>query len=235
MIDLDVQDEKNNMTRRYRANALILAMPQRSLELVAQKTELLSRPDVSDLLRAVMPMPAYKTLAVYNRPWWKDVGLVAGRSTTDLPVRQVYYMHSGEEPDTTSMMLATYADGRTQSFWNALYHGGEIAEKFQTTPNRYSGLHALTAAACWRPWWRPRFHLDAAGVARGNAPTAVGSDTRPDASPGLGLGRRSVRRRMAFLAAGSQGLGDAAARPPAGHLAASAYLRGSLHQPTGLG
>jgi monoamine oxidase len=147
MIDLDVQDEKNNMTRRYRANALILAMPQRSLELVAQKTELLSRPDVNDLLRAVMPMPAYKTLAVYNRPWWKDVGLVAGRSTTDLPVRQVYYMHSGEEPDTTSMILATYADGRTQSFWNALYHGEKSQQKFQPAPNKiFGGLHALKAA-----------------------------------------------------------------------------------------
>jgi monoamine oxidase len=137
MIDLDVQDEQNNVTRRYRAKALILAMPQRSLELVAQKTEILSRPDVRDLLRSVMPMPAYKTLMVYERPWWRDANLVAGRSTTDLPVRQVYYMHSGEYPNETSMMLATYADGRHQSFWNALYYGEKSLRKFEPAPNKF--------------------------------------------------------------------------------------------------
>jgi monoamine oxidase len=147
MIDLDVEDEQNNVTRRYRAKALILAMPQRSLELVAQKTEMLSRPDVRELLRSVMPMPAYKTLAVYDRPWWKDAGVAAGRSTTDLPVRQVYYMHSGEYPDTTSMILATYADGRHQSFWNALYHGEKSSRKFQPAPNKlFASLGELKAA-----------------------------------------------------------------------------------------
>ena len=74
-----------------------------------------------------MRMPAYKTLSVYDRPWWKDSGsLRAGRR----PICQ-YAKSTTCIPGTTnipaeipkSLMLATYADGRTQSFWNALYQG----------------------------------------------------------------------------------------------------------------
>lgn len=136
VIDLDFVDE-NNVPRRYRAKALILAMPQRSLELLSHGTPTLKRPEVQELLKAVMPMPAYKALVTYDRPWWKDVGLDGGRSTTDLPLRQVYYMHTGKEPHLDSMMLATYADGRTQSFWSQLYTEEKRANKFRITPNRF--------------------------------------------------------------------------------------------------
>jgi len=151
MIDLDVLDEPNNVMRRYRAKALILAMPQRSLELVAQRTPVLDTPDVRDLLKSVMPMPAYKTLAVYGTPWWKDLGIDAGRSTTDLPIRQVYYMDSAKDPqhpeNKNSLMLATYADGRTQSFWNGLYKGPHFRTPFRITPNKFfAGISAVRAA-----------------------------------------------------------------------------------------
>lgn len=147
VIDLDVVDERNNLTRRYRAKALILAMPQRSLELVAQSTPMLNSPEVRDLLRAVMPMPAYKTLVVYDRPWWKDIGLTAGRSTTDLPVRQVYYMHSGDGEKPKSLMLATYADGRTQSFWDGLYSEEKRLNKYPIKADTaFLGIDAAAAA-----------------------------------------------------------------------------------------
>jgi monoamine oxidase len=131
VIDLDVVDEPNKLTRRFRAKALILAMPQRSLELLTPETPLLKSAEVRELVNSVMPMPAYKTIAVYETPWWKkELGIDAGRSTTDLPIRQVYYMHSGTDEKPKSLMLATYADGRTQSFWNALYRGEKRSNKF---------------------------------------------------------------------------------------------------------
>jgi monoamine oxidase len=135
VIDLDVSDEAAGVIRYYRANALILAMPQRSLELVAAETPMLKDPAVQALLNSVMRMPAYKALAVYDRSWWKDVGLTAGRSTTDLPVRQVYYMYTGDDQpggNATSLMLATYADGRTESFWRELYTQTKRSKKFPT-------------------------------------------------------------------------------------------------------
>ena len=56
---------------------------------------MLKSAEVRELLKSVMPMPAYKTIAVYETPWWKRAsGSTPGRSTTDLPIRQVYYMHS---------------------------------------------------------------------------------------------------------------------------------------------
>jgi monoamine oxidase len=154
VIDLDVLDEPNNVKRLYRAKALILAMPQRSLEILAQETPTLTSPEVQDLLKSVMPMPAYKTLAIYERPWWKDLGIDAGRSTTDLPIRQVYYMYSGEtpnnssqqSPNTNSLMLATYADGRTESFWDGLYQGPKFRIKLPVTRNRFFDDARLAAA-----------------------------------------------------------------------------------------
>lgn len=138
MIDLDVMDEATNAMRRYRASALILAIPQRALEILAQATPTLATPAVRDLLNAVMAMPAYKALAVYDRPWWnEELGIKAGRSTTDLPIRQVYYMDSAKPPNTTSLMLATYADGRAQSFWDGLYKGPKFRKKFAITPNKF--------------------------------------------------------------------------------------------------
>ena len=137
VLDLDVLDETSKAMRRYRANALILAMPQRSLKILAQETPTLTSPEVKELLKSVMPMPAYKTLAVYGTPWWHKLGITAGRSTTDLPIRQVYYMDSAAPPNTNSLMLATYADGRTQSFWDGLYKGPKFRKKFPITPNKF--------------------------------------------------------------------------------------------------
>jgi len=137
-IDLDVFDEKDKVLRRYRAKALILAMPQRSLQILAELTDALA--STKKLLGSVMPMPAYKTLAVYETPWWKKLGVNAGRSTTDLPVRQVYYMHSGTEEHPRSLMLATYADGRTESFWDALYTPEKRANRFPITERAFAGM-----------------------------------------------------------------------------------------------
>jgi monoamine oxidase len=144
VIDLEVMDDASNATRYYRANALILAMPQRSLEILAQKTPVLDSDDVRELLKSVMSMPAYKSLALYDSPWWKKpLGVEAGRSTTDLPLRQVYYMYtadpppSEDPPNNNSLMLATYADGRTESFWDRLSKGPKGQKKFRNTPNRF--------------------------------------------------------------------------------------------------
>jgi monoamine oxidase len=137
VVDIDIWDQPNKVMRYYRAKALVLAIPQRSLEILAQETPILQRPDVQNLLKAVMSMPAYKTLAAYEAPWWQQLGLTAGRSTTDLPIRQVYYMDSALPPNTNSLMLATYADGRTESFWNGLWQGEKLSKKFPPLPNPF--------------------------------------------------------------------------------------------------
>jgi monoamine oxidase len=122
VVDLDIWDDQNKVMRYYRCKALILAMPQRSLEILAQQTPVLNEPSIQDLLKSVMRMPAYKALVAYPEPWWHKCNVTAGRSTTDLPIRQVYYLDTATTPNgnRNSLMLATYADGRTESFWRPL-------------------------------------------------------------------------------------------------------------------
>ena len=90
LVDLDVWDAENKVMRYYRCKALILAMPQRSLEILSQQTSALSKSSIQELLKSVMRMPAYKAIMAYPEPWWHKCNVTAGRSTTDLPIRQVY-------------------------------------------------------------------------------------------------------------------------------------------------
>jgi lysine 2-monooxygenase len=127
VVDFDVFNVHTQSTEYYRANALILALPRRALEIVFSSSSLL--PDLQFILDAVMPMPAQKTLLAYNSPWWQNqLGLTNGRSTTDLPIRQVYYFGTETGPNPNSLLLATYADGRCESFWKPLW-GGSISAK----------------------------------------------------------------------------------------------------------
>lgn len=56
----------------------------------------------------------------FEYPWWtKDFGAVAGKSITDLPIRQCYYF--GTDPKNShSLFLGSYNDMRTVSFWTPL-------------------------------------------------------------------------------------------------------------------
>jgi lysine 2-monooxygenase len=127
-VDLDIHDHRTDSMRYYNARALILAMPQRSLELLSQHTPVLNDRSIQDLLKSVMRMPAYKAIVTFPTPWWHKCNVAAGRSTTDLPLRQVYYMETATAPadNTTSLMLATYADGRTEPFWRPLVLDNEV-------------------------------------------------------------------------------------------------------------
>src|SRR5690606_11212842 len=66
-----------------------------------------------------------------ERPWWRTLGLVAGRSVTDLPIRQVYYFGTeseqpGGKPWLNSLLMASYNDISTVPFWKGLEDGLEF-------------------------------------------------------------------------------------------------------------
>ncbi len=77
------------------AAALVLAMPQRSLELLRQTGPVMDparAPQLRSLMNAVSPIGLFKMILVYDQPWWEKKAYVTrGRSLTDLPVRQLYY------------------------------------------------------------------------------------------------------------------------------------------------
>jgi len=104
-----------------RARALILAMPRRSLELIS--SPLLSDPAVAELIKSVTPRPLFKLFTTYESPWWLAAGVQAGRTVTDLPVRQTYYWPQNDGKPALSgraMLMASYDDGTNISFWDGL-------------------------------------------------------------------------------------------------------------------
>lgn len=109
-----------------KAKQIILAMPRRALELI--DAPLFDDPWLKENLGSVLMQSAFKLFLAYEQPWWRSLGLVAGRSVTDLPVRQVYYMGTeceqpGGQPNLNSLLMASYNDIGTVPFWKGLEGG----------------------------------------------------------------------------------------------------------------
>jgi lysine 2-monooxygenase len=109
-----------------RAKKVILAMPRRSLELI--ESTFFHHPWLRENLPSVLIQSAFKLFLAYERPWWRALGLVSGRSVTDLPVRQVYYFgteaeQEGGKPWFNSLLMASYNDIGTVPFWKGLETG----------------------------------------------------------------------------------------------------------------
>jgi hypothetical protein len=113
-------------TLTVRAKKVILALPRRSLELI--KGTFFANHWLKDNIPSVLIQSAFKLFLAYERPWWRALGLVAGRSITDLPVRQIYYFGTeGEQkhgwPFMNSLLMASYNDISTVPFWKGLEKG----------------------------------------------------------------------------------------------------------------
>ena len=109
-----------------RAKKVILAMPRRSLELV--KSTFFDDPWLKVNIPSVLIQSAFKLFLAYESPWWRALGLVAGRSVTDLPIRQTYYFGTECEqedglPFMNSLLMASYNDISTVPFWKGLELG----------------------------------------------------------------------------------------------------------------
>ncbi|MGG7664543.1 flavin monoamine oxidase family protein [Dyadobacter sp. BHUBP1] len=104
------------------ANHIILGMPRKSLELLDQQNFFFNSNENTALdhnIRSVIMEPAFKILMGFREPWWKKLGIDSGHSITDLPMRQCYYF--GTDPqNNNSMLLGSYGDMETETFWKAL-------------------------------------------------------------------------------------------------------------------
>ncbi|MFC3030969.1 flavin monoamine oxidase family protein [Pseudoalteromonas fenneropenaei] len=109
-----------------KAKQLILAMPRRSLELI--ESSFFADPWLQKNIPSVLIQKAIKMFMAYEQPWWRSLGLVAGRSVTDLPIRQTYYMgtecdQEDGQPNTNSLLMASYNDIGTIPYWKGLEYG----------------------------------------------------------------------------------------------------------------
>jgi monoamine oxidase len=102
------------------AARIVLAVPIPALRLLALTSPMLRSPVYGRLFDSVEAFPAMKLYLWYDRPWWRPA--VRGiRTTTDLPLRKVFYVDS--DPDAPAALLAMYTDGRHVTPWIDLAGG----------------------------------------------------------------------------------------------------------------
>lgn len=145
--------------RLVTATSVILAMPRRSLDLLAPTCPELQR--IEGLIHSVTPRPLFKLFTTYANPWWLASGYTnekgtfvpveAGRSVTDLPVRQTYYWPKNDGSPAKageSMLLASYDDGTNIGFWDGLRpRRSEAWEKGLEQPEMVNAFEGEKTAA----------------------------------------------------------------------------------------
>jgi len=127
------------------ANRIVLAMPRKSLELMDQNNFFFKGGESSVLnknIRSIIMEPAFKILMGFEHPWWKQLKIDSGHSITDLPMRQCYYFGTDEETDN-SMLLGSYGDMETETFWKALTDDKVLFKVKATQSASLQKLHQL--------------------------------------------------------------------------------------------
>lgn len=123
----EVSADRSLVTLHFRegdsvqARHLVLAVPRRSLDLVRPGSPFLQQRAVRELVESVTPRPLFKLFTTYEYPWWLPAGVQAGRTVTDLPVRQTYYWPTDQGQPALSgpaMLMASYDDGLNIGFWD---------------------------------------------------------------------------------------------------------------------
>lgn len=130
------------------ADRLILALPRRALQMI-QPTQTFNpeSPALKPLLTSVQSFPAFKLFLLYRERWWeKRLGIIQGRSITNLPIRQTYYFRP--DPQTSNdpgygLLMATYDDVGAVDYWRGMALPTET--QAQTTEEFQRLLESLPA------------------------------------------------------------------------------------------
>nr|WP_255208074.1 FAD-dependent oxidoreductase [Myxococcus sp. AM009] len=110
-------------SRRVKARCVLLALPQHALESLDPDSFLFEDAALNRNLRGVRAVPAVKLFLAYPSPWWEQTGVSRGRSTTDLPLRQLWYWAGGDTRHPPAVLLASYTSGTDAAYWSRLRAG----------------------------------------------------------------------------------------------------------------
>ncbi len=137
----DPRFEGDDRTFTVVADHLILAMPRHGLERLELHGTRFDFDDPANaeqrrLRDAVMKMPAFKLFMLFEKPWWQRMGLTSGRSVCDLPIRQTYYFGT-ESGHRHGLLMTSYNDAETVSFWKGLQWTATRPNKDAPPPPRY--------------------------------------------------------------------------------------------------
>jgi len=96
------------------AGRVMLAMPAAA---VASVEGLAERPEFKALFSALAPQNAVTTAVVYEQPWWREIGITGGVSTTDLPARHLRHHGGARWQSSDAGTVVSYSDGENAEFW----------------------------------------------------------------------------------------------------------------------
>ncbi|MEO7664173.1 MAG: FAD-dependent oxidoreductase, partial [Candidatus Limnocylindrales bacterium] len=125
--DGDVQRLRLEGGTTVETSRTVITAPIPALRQLASTSTILRTSAFARVLDSVEGFAAMKLYLWYDRPWWRPA--ISGiRTTTDLPVKKVFYVDTG--PDEPAALLAMYTDSAHVQDWVALAgsaSGGEPA------------------------------------------------------------------------------------------------------------
>lgn len=92
----------------WRARHVVLTGTKGELEAVEKPASQAKR---WQAMNAAAGLPLFKAFLPFDEPWWHELGLVAGKSTTDQQIRQVHYYDDRQ--------LLVYCSGAAAAFWRS--------------------------------------------------------------------------------------------------------------------
>ncbi len=123
---------------------VVLAVPQRALEILAPSSIVLSDPGLAAPLGSVTGHRVMKIFLAYPSPWWSELGITDGSSSTDLPLGQCWYFSPVEgQGNTNSLLMASYNDTLATTYWEGLEGGDAFRNPIGT--GRFWSEHVPSA------------------------------------------------------------------------------------------
>lgn len=136
-----------------RAKSVILAIPPAAILGLDAGSVPLGAGNFRADLQAVQPQRASRLFLAFSQPWWKQLGIDAGFSRTDLPLRQcVYFGTESEQPggepnNSNSLLLATFSEAEAGEYWADFLNGPSDLFPADGVPDDLLAPKALVAEA----------------------------------------------------------------------------------------
>lgn len=185
MVDLRFDGELTAVTFRgadgrtsvRKARKVVVTLPMSAYDLLPDDCPLRGSNPLTAMCTAMLPVPATKIYVNFPNQWWKSMDIPSGRSITDLPIRQVFYLG---DPSGRGLTLSPYvAGGYDSGFWSPLLpasghrgagdslagatihrqlrqmHGIEIPKPSEILFRRFAGGAVGHGWNMWRPGFEP--------------------------------------------------------------------------------
>jgi monoamine oxidase len=171
-------------TQVRKARKVVVTLPMSAYGRLPEGCPLRGPNPLTVMRDAMLPVPATKIYVNFPTQWWKSMGIDSGRSITDLPIRQVFYLG---DPSGRGLTLSPYVAGVHDSgFWSSLLpasghrgpgdglagdsirrqlqkmHGIEIPKPSEILFRRFEGGAVGHGWNMWRPGFEPSEIVSAA-------------------------------------------------------------------------